>query len=276
MRRNIGWALASVVSLGIGGLGAASAADLPLKARPLPVVAAYNWTGCYIGANVGGKWARTGDVVNIPATAASPASTLDLGRDTSDTFIGGGQVGCNWQTGKVVFGIEGDADAQRWRRTQVLAGVLPPLFVPGDIFQLTSTWQASIRGRIGYAWDRTLLYATGGVAFTDVNAFTNWIPTGIFPGTITSQTKTLVGATVGAGVEYAFTDNFTVGVEGRYTWYGSQTFNAGLLSTAFVPGILAPGGFFFAPTTRSVNVETAEVMLKANWKFNSGPVVARY
>jgi outer membrane immunogenic protein len=244
------------------------------------VVAIYNWTGCYVGGNVGGKWARTGDVVNIAGATGpggvSPASSLDLGSTTSDTWIAGGQIGCNWQSGHMVLGIEGDADAQRWKRSEGLAGVLPALFVPGDTFELRSTWQASVRGRIGYAWDRTLLYATGGVAFTDVNAFTNWVP-GVFggfafPGTIASQTKNLVGGTVGVGVEQAITDNFTVGVEGRYTWYGTQTFDAGQLATSSIRGVL----FTFAPTTRDVRLETAEVMLKANWKFNSGPVVARY
>ena len=248
----------------------------------MPVaVAAYNWTGCYVGGNIGGKWARTGDVVNIAAATgpggASAASSLDLGSATSDTFIGGGQIGCNWQSGHMVLGIEGDADAQRWKRSEVLAGgVLPALFVPGDTFDLRSDWQASVRGRIGYAWDRTLLYVTGGVAFTDIRASTNWVP-GVFggfafPGTITSQTKNLVGGTVGVGVEHAVTNNFTVGVEGRYTWYGNQTFDAGQLATSTLRGVL----FTFAPTSRDVRVETAEVLLKANWKFNSGPVVAKY
>jgi len=273
--------------LGVAALLALSgapalAADMPLKARPMvgPVVA-YNWTGCYIGGNVGGKWARTSDVVNIPAATglAGPttASFLDLGSADSSTFLGGGQVGCNWQSGSVVFGIEGDAEGQRWRRTEVIAGRLPALFVPGDTFEIRSDWQASVRGRIGYAWNRTLLYATGGVAFTDVRAYTNWIPSvanGVaFPGTIASQTKTLVGATVGAGVEQAITDNFTVGIEGRYTWYGRETFAAGLVSTA---GLIPAGPFTFSPTTRDIKVETAEVLLKANWKFNSGPVVAKY
>jgi outer membrane immunogenic protein len=275
MGLRIGLALASAISVGIGGLGAASAADLPVKARPLPVVAVYNWTGCYIGGNIGGKWARTGDVVNIPASTGlagpTPASTLVLGSADSSTFIGGGQLGCNWQSGRVVFGIEGDGQAQRWRRTETIDGVLPALFIPGDIFELRSDWQASVRGRVGYAWDRTLLYATGGVAFTDVTAYTNWIPIGVFPGVITSQTKTLVGATVGAGVEHAFTDNFTVGVEGRYTWYGTQTFDAGVLPTAALRGF-----FTTAPTTRDVRVETGEVLLKANWKFSSGLLVAKY
>jgi outer membrane immunogenic protein len=271
---------ALAVSIFAIGAQTASAADMAVKARPIPVAATYNWTGCYIGGNIGSKWAQTSDAVNIPRADGpgffTGAQFLDLGNASSDTLIGGGQIGCNWQTGSVVFGVEGDADAQRWKRSRTITGVLPPLFAPGDIYELRSDWQASLRGRVGYAWDRTLLYATGGVAFTDVRAYTNWIPvvTGniTFPGVITSQTKTLVGATVGAGVERAVTDNFTVGIEGRYTWYGTQRFNSGLLPTS----VITLTTFTMASTYRDVRVETGEVMLKANWKFNSGPLVARY
>jgi outer membrane immunogenic protein len=269
MRRHFGWALATAVSL--AGLGAASAADMAVKARPPVPVAVYNWTGCYIGGSVGGKFASTRDTVFVPATANSPASSLDLGRGESDTWIAGGQVGCNYQTGKWVFGIEGDAHAQRWSRSQAIAGVLPFPFIAGDIYELRSDWQASLRGRVGYAWDRTMLYATGGVAFTEVRAYTNWIPFGIFPATLTWDTKTLVGGTVGIGVEHAVTNNFTVGLEGRYSYYGNQRFNAGPLAVVFVGG-----AFTSSPTYRDVRVETAEVMLKANWKFGPGAVVAKY
>lgn len=269
MRRRLGLILASVVSL--TGLGAASAADMAVKARPPVPVPVYNWTGCYIGGSVGGKFVSTGDNVFIPATPLTAASSLDLGRRDSDTWIAGGQIGCNYQTGRWVFGIEGDAHAQRWSRSQTIAGVLPALFVPGDIYELRSDWQASARGRVGYAWDRTMLYATGGVAFTEVRAYSNWIAAGIFPATIANDTKTLVGGTIGIGVEHAVTDNFTVGVEGRYSYYGNHRFDAGLLTT-FIVGAAATT----AASYRDVRVETGEVMLKANWKFNSAPLVARY
>ena len=72
----------------------AAAADLPVKARPMvPVVTAYNWTGCYIGGNVGGKWARVRDDVFVPATIGSPDRLASFASDTAGTFIGGGQVG---------------------------------------------------------------------------------------------------------------------------------------------------------------------------------------
>ena len=128
-----------------------------------------------------------------------------------------------------MFGVEGDAHAQRWSSFTALGAGSPVPFVTGDQFGLRSDWQASVRGRVGYAMDRTLFYVTGGVAFTQVRSYSNWIPFQIFPGTIAYDSKTLTGGTVGAGMEYAFTNNFTVGVEGRYTWYGNERFNAGPL-----------------------------------------------
>jgi outer membrane immunogenic protein len=278
MVRKFGWALAAVVS--IAGLGAASAADMAVKARPM-LVPIYNWTGCYIGLSGGAKGIGTNDTVNIPAATglagATPASFLDLGRGEHETWLAGGQVGCNYQSGNWVFGVEADAHAQRWGRTETLFGaVLPPLFFPGHIFELRSDWQASARGRIGYAMDRTLFYVTGGAAFTDVRAISTWVPTTIglvtFPGVIASQSKTLVGGTVGAGVEYAATDNFTVGLEGRYSLYGTERFNSGVVPTANIRNVFLTT----SPTYRDVKVETGEILFRANWKFGPTALVARY
>ena len=77
---------------------------------PVPV---YNWTGCYIGLSAGAKGARAGDTVNIPAANISPVASLDLGRGEADTWLAGGQAGCNYQTGRWVFGVEADGHAQR-------------------------------------------------------------------------------------------------------------------------------------------------------------------
>ena len=190
-----------------------------------------------------------------------------------EPLLGGGQVGCNWQSGNWVFGIEGDADGQRWSSSRILGpGQVTPL-IPGDVYDIRSDWQASVRGRIGYAWDRTLLYATGGVAFTNVRAGSNFIAAGGFPATVAFDSKNLVGGTIGAGVEYAVTNNWTLGVEGRYTWYGRQTFNAGTVASFGFP---PAGPFTFAPATQTLTVETAEVMFKANWKFGPGAIVANY
>jgi outer membrane immunogenic protein len=261
---------ALVSSILIAGALPAFAADLPVKARPMaPVMAAaYNWTGCYIGGNVGGKWVRTSGSVDVAAAGVGAAGSVLLPAADTSTLIFGGQVGCNYQApgSNWVFGLEGDADWHRWSRTSTLVAPVPFPFIANDVFDIRSRWQASARGRIGYAWDRLMIYATGGAAFTNVTVGTNFIATGVFPATVVSDSKTILGATVGGGFEYAFTNNFSAGIEGRYSWYGSQTYNAGLLATV-LPAGAAPGAFTFAPAQQTYKLDTFEVMGKLNFKI---------
>jgi outer membrane immunogenic protein len=162
-------AMILAVSLLALGNAPAMAADIPVKARPVvPVAAAYTWTGCYIGGSVGGKGARTSGTVDVGPTGTgvglgAPGSIV-LPGVTSSTLTLGGQLGCNWQSSNWVFGLEGDAHWQRWSRTTTLVGAQPFPFIAGDFYDIRSRWQASARGRIGYAWDRTLFYVTGGIA----------------------------------------------------------------------------------------------------------------
>jgi outer membrane immunogenic protein len=274
MNRKFGWALASAISL--AGIGAASAADMAVKARPM-VVPVYNWTGCYIGASAGAKGVGFSDraYTTTGAGAFAPLS-LDLGRGDGESWIAGGQIGCNYQSGKWVFGVEGDAHAQRWSQFDLVGGLGAIQILGGSTFELRSHWQASARGRIGYAMDRTLFYVTGGAAFTEARSFTNLVSF-IGPPTnfIAAQTKTLVGGTVGAGVEHAVTDNFTLGLEGRYSLYQRQTFDLGVIPVGRIVG----GAAFtvFGPAYRDIRLETGEMMVKANWKFGpTAAVVAKY
>jgi outer membrane immunogenic protein len=259
----------------------AMAADLPVKApMAAPVMApAFSWSGCYIGGNIGGKWGRSDGTVTVAPAGAGAGGAVVLGRADGSSFMGGGQIGCQVQAGNWVFGIEGDADWQRLRMSRTLTGTtLPFPFIAGDFFDLRSDWQAAAKGRLGYAWDRWMIYATGGAAFTNVNVGANFIATtaaGVtFPATIVSDSKTLTGWTIGGGMEYAITNNWIAGIEGRYTNYGTQTYNGGLLATVFTPGV----GFTLAPATQSVKFETFEVMGRLSYKFDmfGGPVVARY
>ena len=75
----------------------------------------------------------------------------------------------------------------------------------------------------------------------------------------------MVGATVGAGVEHAITDNFTLGIEGRYSWYGTERINAGSVAVFALPG--AAVVFVNSPTYRDIKLETGEILFKANWKL---------
>jgi outer membrane immunogenic protein len=178
----------------------ALAADLPSIKAPiepaLPVVEVADWTGFYIGADLGGVWAQG------TATTSLPPAMLKL---NGDSIMGGGFVGYNRQYGNFVIGLEGDVQG---------LGV--------DARSATLTLQrvqqsllASINGRLGYAFDRFLVYAIGGVAFSDTK-FTSWG---------TSYSHENVGYDIGGGLEYAFTPNWTVRAEYRYYDFGKTTRN---------------------------------------------------
>lgn len=265
MLRSLLLSCVACTCLAVGG--GARAADMPLKAPPA-AAPEFSWTGFYIGGNLGGKWAETNGSVDIPKATgpggASPSSTLPLGSITSATFMGGGQVGYNYQVGHIVIGIESDADAHHWNATRTVAGVRPLLFAPGDSFAVSSRWEASLRGRIGYAWDHALIYLTGGVALTNASAGANFVATGGFPATIASDSKALSGNTFGGGLEFAVTNNWSLGAEGRFTWYRTSTYNAGTLATVGSP---TTGPFTFAPATQTLNLNTVEVLGKINYRF---------
>ena len=143
MRRNIGWALASVVSLGFSGLGGASAADLAYKARPPAVIAeVYSWTGFYIGANAGYDWGRAAingvETAPIPPFFAIDAAAISAAaspRLKPDGFTGGGQAGYNWQSGAAVFGVEADIEAFRLRASTTGTFVFPSTLPGGPVGQ---------------------------------------------------------------------------------------------------------------------------------------------
>jgi outer membrane immunogenic protein len=247
--------------------GHAWAADLAVKAPQVPTPASvFSWTGFYVGGNFGAEWATASDTVNVaPATAFGAAlpsgASLWLSSTTPSSFTGGVQVGYNWQTGPVVFGIEGDIDAQDWKTTQVLTNFSSgTIFVPGDAFTLESQWQASLRGRLGYAVDRLLVYATGGAAWTGVKAGANFVPFGGDPATSATDRAILTGGTIGGGFEYAFWNNVSVGVEARYTRYESHTFNGGTVALGVAP-------FAFTPVTQTIQPNTMEILERLNWRF---------
>jgi outer membrane immunogenic protein len=257
-----------VVGIALGALMApAVAADMKVKA-PILAPPPFTWTGWYVGGNLGGKSATSADKVSYaPSVIAGlpNGTTLDLNAINAPTNLGGGQVGYNYQIGQAVLGVEGDIDAQHWNVTQTLA-VFPAgfgtLFVPGDAFSVDSKWQASVRGRLGYAWDRAMLYATGGAAFTKVSVASLFVAFGPDPATAGSSSQTLVGATIGGGFEFAFWQKVSFGLEGRYTWYGTHTFATG---TVALGGGLVP--LVFVPVTQAVNLNTSEALAKLNYHF---------
>ena len=253
------------------------AADL---ARPLPagpVGAPYNWTGIYIGGNVGAKWGEyTPNVAFGPSTdggATTAGFNFLFGTNSSTSnasFLGGGQIGFNYQVDAWVLGIEGDFDATHVRQTFIVPPTVFFPFTAGDALSFNNNWQASVRGRYGYAWDRWMFYVTGGVAFANVQATTNLLPVGTAAAFAGTATTTGVGYTVGAGFEWGIWDNLSLGLEYRFTAFGTRD-----LKYAFGNAFVAPG--VTSPLTAAADLDTHEVTARLNYRFNWGaPVAARY
>jgi outer membrane protein OmpA-like peptidoglycan-associated protein len=235
------------------------------------------WGGPYVGLNLGGDWGQVPGAVNVgstaggavPGSAAVSGTTRHLTGSTNAAVTGGGQAGYNYQIDNFVLGVEGDFRGGGLdTTTRVPAGGLTN-FPAGSNFKASSDWNASIRGRLGYAWQQFLFYGTGGVAFADVNLKSNFAPGTApdgtaLPGRTSSQSSTLMGPTVGGGVEYAMTPNISVGAEYRYTDYGHANFNLGSVATTGAGGAVAT-----APATAHVGLRDNTAMLKVNYRFGA-------
>ncbi len=213
-----------VIALGILGAGSASAlaADMPLKAPPVAPPPAFSWTGCYIGGEIGYAWARDRDTETVLATGA-PSPFSPAGAANVNGPKAGGYVGCNWQVQAFVFGVEGDGE---WANLKGSADYTATGFPP-DFYETTIRWQGSVRGRIGYAFDRVLLYATGGVAFARINEHDQ---VGAVPALFTDNASTRTGWTAGAGLEYAFTNHWIGRVEYRYADFGTFSYTSAVFA----------------------------------------------
>lgn len=206
------------------------AADLrmPVKAPPAPV-APFSWTGCYIGANAGGVIARFREQISL-------TGTLIESSDTKTGFIGGGQVGCNWQhSPNWVLGLEGDINYASVRRSRNFAFTSNSEDVIGT--QATKLhWLATLRGRVGPSWDRSFLYATGGLAVGGVKSSVSAVTEdgGTFAG---SESDTRFGWTAGVGFEHAFTRTISGKLEYLHFDLGRISHSVVLVSGAtIVPG----------------------------------------
>jgi outer membrane immunogenic protein len=233
----------------------ALAADLRVrqpvyKAPPPPPPVYFNWTGCYVGAHVGGLWARKDWSVRQPGDVFFGQSD---GSHDADGWLGGVQAGCDYQfAGGWVIGIAGD---YAWTDA---GGSHASLLFPGFTNHTEVKSVASVTGRIGYAWDRFLGYVKGGGAWErDQHHFTD----GVEIGTVST---TRSGWTVGVGGEYTFTNYLTGFVEYNYYDFGTRDLN-------FVSQF---GSFVYS-------IDETKSVLKAGLNFRLGgwgkaPVAARY
>jgi len=218
--RRIGLALFASLAF----VGAASAADMPMKA---PIVKApvmvppYNWTGFYVGLNAGGSWGRQdNDLVTVPGGVVGLSNS-----DSLDGFIGGGQIGYNWQINQWVLGVEADfqGSTQSGDGSFVIAPFAGVAVIPGLTVNYTDKleWFGTVRGRLGYAWDRWLAYFTGGFAFGHgtLSGTGTTTPAGTVFAFSASQDYS--GWTVGGGLEWAFADHWSAKAEYLYIDFGN-------------------------------------------------------
>jgi outer membrane immunogenic protein len=211
------------VSLGALALASgAQAADM--AARPVykaPVAApVWSWTGFYVGANVGGASART----NIFSTYLFPDPSLN---SSQSGVIGGLEAGYNWQFNSLVVGLEGDISAASLGRT-TSPGANAPL---NDTFNGNMTALGTVRGRIGWAFDRLLIYGTGGVAFANLKD--QYSSTGFLPPGSASASSSATGWTAGGGVEFALSANWTAKAEYLHVGFSNRSATATEVSSTY-------------------------------------------
>lgn len=298
----------------------AFAADLPRKTAPMApmLVPTFTWTGFYVGANAGYGFNTNDNNNNVFAVPTATASIPGFGVPTNffgsggsngnrsrDGFVGGGQVGYNYQFGAgsgFVIGIEADyqyADFGRNNNNNGFIGAVTPAglgvsgVLPVGISVIDNGTNGgrglesfgTARARIGYAFDRVLVYGTGGVAFTADSGNKNSTSFGSVFTTNAAGTSTFlgnaalfnspaqrddVGYAVGGGLEYAFTNNLTAKIEGLYVNFGSKNSN----NNGFNSAVNFNGTTFVGTTTtvtntsRSRDTEFAVVRAGLNYKFS--------
>lgn len=232
----------------------ALAADLAYKAPPpVYVPPAYNWTGFYIGAHLGGAFGGS-DSFNSNFVPGGFATS-----NSNSSFLGGGQIGADYQfSPNWLIGIEGQISGMtnNDRRFTDTVG--------GGVLRDRSDWLASVTGRLGYVWGPGVIYAKGGVAFRDNS---NLSALNLGPGDVITTDRNDVGYTVGGGVEYMFSPAWTAKIEYQY-----YNFNRTNVSTLLAP-IAFPSGTAFSYVD---DVHTVKVGLNYRFNWGSSPVLAKY
>jgi outer membrane immunogenic protein len=260
--------LLGAVALALIAIGAASAlaADLPVRTYTKSAVAVspvYNWSGLYVGGSVGGHVGNDSDPAALlnnswfgSADAAIVSPAFPNTRKPSG-FAGGGQVGYNWQAQSFVYGVEAGIFGLSGTSSRNLAIPLTNQQVSTVGDSANDRGIATLRARAGLAFDRVLMYAAGGAAFSNWSLSHSYSDTvGAIPTTVTSS-PTRAGWTVGAGLEYGVTNNWTL--RGEYLYANFGTSNNSL--AMFVGGI---GGFTIQyPEKLTENIG----LLGLNYKF---------
>jgi outer membrane immunogenic protein len=239
MRRFLSLSCVSCV-LVAGLLNSANAADMsmPFKAPPMAPQAS-NWSGFYIGVNGGAGWGTAASSIDLSGLAAALGGgttgitgTLPVGSHELNGFLGGGQIGYNWEFGNFVFGIEGDGD---WANVQGTAPCIEILSCSSNV-----KWTADATARLGVLpLSNMLVYVKGGAAWAgvDYNLSASSITGASISGSM-STTKT--GALLGLGTEYLFAPHWSAKIEYDYTDFGNHTDTFTLTESALGTSVSVP------------------------------------
>jgi outer membrane immunogenic protein len=247
--------LAAAFALSFGGT--AFAADMPVPYKALPVAPVFSWTGCYLGGNGGGGRAQDD---------WQPAGALALGPVRANGWFGGAQGGCDYQVSSFVFGIEGQYD---WADMHGVALITQGGGATGE--QLTSRLDriATATGRIGYAFDRVLVYAKGGAAYAHYNHELASVNFASPPVPLLAGGQNATGFVVGGGFEVAIWQNLSFKAEYNY-------FDLGTNGAPFNCVGAACNGGGANGITFDIHQRVQTFMLGVNYRFGVGPLVAKY
>jgi outer membrane immunogenic protein len=234
----------------------ALAADLPAKVyEKVPAVAAYDWSGVYVGVNAGGGSARKCWTNSFAGGAPTNPSVSEGCNDATGALVGG-QVGYRWQWTNWVFGVEARGDWANMSGSN--ASFL--LTAPQVTNQTKVNGVGLFTGQIGYAWNNVLWFVKGGAAVTSDKY--NGIDTA--SGTVLDQaSETRWGSAVGTGIEIGFGSNWSVGFEYNHLFMGTRTLNF-----LGVPAAILS-------RTETIQQDADVGLVHVNYHFG-GPVVAKY
>ncbi|MFW6028126.1 MAG: outer membrane protein [bacterium] len=234
MRKTI---LAAAAAFAVAaGASQTSAADLDFAPAPAPPPFVPTWAGFYIGGHVGygeTKFDFRQDLDFFDSTGAAVGSNTFRSSVSPDGLVGGIQGGYNWQVNSLVFGIEGDISFTDWGQGTTVfdsdVDGVSGLFGTDSAVGTASgdfDFLASVRGRVGYAFDSVLVYGTGGVAWADADARATIVVDDAGSETTATGKGDLddIGAVAGAGLAWmVIPQTFSVGVEGLYYWFKDST-----------------------------------------------------
>jgi outer membrane immunogenic protein len=255
--------VAAVAVSAMLGIGAVSAADLPVKALPYTAAPVpFSWTGFYVGGLIGWgwgtkEWSNACDAVGNVGCYSPPLVTSG----TASGFLGGLQAGYNYQIDRLVLGIEGDFS---WADVSGNS----PCFGGVSTCSSKADWFGTLAGRIGGTVDHALLYVKGGAAWVHDKYTENCPACSANGGPITwDGSHTKAGWMVGAGIEYAFTRNWSAKVEYDYMDFGTTSVR--MTDLPVPPPAPVPVNFVSAVTAYNVNILQHVNVVKAgvNYRF---------